>query len=229
MAIGVGKLLGFKIADNFKFPLFALNIADYWRRWHISLTSWLTDYVFMPLNIKFRDWGNWGMILSIIITFVLIGMWHGANWTFALFGLYHGLLYIPLILSGAFFKKAKLKTNKLGLPTAKDFGHIVLTFLLVVIGLILFRAENVGQAWEYVCGICDKSFLVKPEHFAKRRFLFIAMMILIEWIQRNKEHGLSRIEEKVSSGWRVFAYYLLIILVLYYSTGAQQTFIYFQF
>ncbi|KAA6306840.1 Peptidoglycan O-acetyltransferase, partial [termite gut metagenome] len=93
MAIGVGKLLGFKITKNFNYPFFKTNIAEFWRGWHISLTSWLTDYVFMPLNIKFRSIGKWGTIVAIIITFVLVGLWHGANWTFAVFGLYHGLLY----------------------------------------------------------------------------------------------------------------------------------------
>jgi D-alanyl-lipoteichoic acid acyltransferase DltB (MBOAT superfamily) len=89
MAIGIAKLLGFRITKNFNYPLFAQNISDYWRRWHISLTSWLTDYVFMPLNVKWRNWGKWGMILAIIVDFVLCGFWHGANWTFVLWGLYH--------------------------------------------------------------------------------------------------------------------------------------------
>ena len=231
MAIGVGKLIGFKIADNFKFPLFALNIADYWRRWHITLTSWLTDYVFMPLNIKFRDWGNLGMILSIIITFVLIGMWHGANWTFALFGLYHGLLYIPLILSGAFFKKAKLKTNKLGLPVAKDFGRMVLTFVFVVIGLILFRADSVGKAWEYVCGICDGSLLSIPwldsQIYYIPQFSFIIAMMVVEWLQRNKQHGL--VLDGIKSKIVRYGIYALLIVLMLWVGGQAETFIYFQF
>ncbi len=235
MAIGVGKLLGFKIADNFKFPLFALNIADYWRRWHITLTSWLTDYVFMPLNIKYRDWGNWGMILSIVITFVLIGLWHGANWTFALFGLYHGLLYIPLILSGAFFKKAKLKTNKLGLPVAKDFGRMVLTFVLVVIGLILFRADSVGQAWEYVCGMMQFGtikatyrFFMPDELLAFPANVYILIMMIVEWCQRVKQHGLAVSKANHLALLRVIFYYAMILTVLSYSC-VEKTFIYFQF
>lgn len=231
MAIGVGKLIGFKIADNFKFPLFALNIADYWRRWHITLTQWLTDYVFMPLNIKFRDWGNWGMILSIVITFVLIGMWHGANWTFALFGLYHGLLYIPLILSGAFFKKTKLKTNKLGLPVAKDFGRMILTFVLVVIGLILFRADSVGQTLEYVSSICDFSILKGPwlinRLYYIPQFIFIAIMMIAEWQQRTKEHGL--VLDQIPSKILRYCIYGILVILLIWVGGHAETFIYFQF
>lgn len=147
MAIGVGCVLGLKVAENFKRPFFSENIAEYWRRWHISLTGWLTDYVFMPLNIHFRNLEKYGSILAIVITFVLIGFWHGASWTFALFGLYHGLLYIPLIISGAFFKKAKQKRGEWGLPTFRSVIKMLGTFLLVALGLIIFRAATVEDAF----------------------------------------------------------------------------------
>lgn len=146
MAIGVGCLLGLKITENFKRPFFSQNIAEYWRKWHISLTGWLTDYVFMPLNIRFRNFEKWGSIFAIIITFVLIGLWHGADWTFAIFGLYHGLLYIPLMLSGAFFKKSKIKKNESGLPNFSSTMKMLGTFLLVALGLILFRSTSLGEA-----------------------------------------------------------------------------------
>ncbi|MBB5440356.1 D-alanyl-lipoteichoic acid acyltransferase DltB (MBOAT superfamily) [Pedobacter sp. AK017] len=145
MAIGVGCLLGIKITENFKRPFFSQNIAEYWRKWHISLTGWLTDYVFMPLNIRFRNMEKWGSIFAIIITFVLIGLWHGSAWTFALFGLYHGLLYIPLMLSGAFFKKSKLKKNSYGLPVFSSSLKMLGTFLLVALGLILFRSASLNE------------------------------------------------------------------------------------
>ena len=231
MAIGVGKLLGLKIAKNFNYPFFALNIADFWRRWHMSLTSWLTDYVFMPLNIKFRDWGNWGMILAIIINMVLVGMWHGANWTFAVFGLYHGLLFVPLILSGAFLKKTKLQTNKLGLPVLKDFGRMVLTFVLVMIGQLIFRADSIGQLWVYICGICDKSLLSTPwlmnRIYYIPQFAFILLMFAAEWLQRKQEYALA-IDNVQSKTLRYSIYVVLIILLLWVG-GQAETFIYFQF
>ncbi|TSJ43682.1 MBOAT family protein [Mucilaginibacter corticis] len=146
MAIGVGYLLGIKITENFKRPFFSQNIAEYWRKWHISLTGWLTDYVFMPLNVSFRNMEKWGSIFAIIITFILIGMWHGAAWTFALFGLYHGLLYVPLMLSGAFFKKNKVKKTKSGLPPFNVVLKMIWTFLLVSFGLILFRSATLADA-----------------------------------------------------------------------------------
>lgn len=231
MAIGVGKLLGLKIAKNFNYPFFALNIADFWRRWHMSLTSWLTDYVFMPLNIKFRDWGNWGMILAIIINMVLVGMWHGANWTFAVFGLYHGLLFVPLILSGAFFKKAKLQTNKLGLPVLKDFGRMVLTFVLVMIGQLIFRADSIGQLGVYLCGICDRSLLSIPWLNNREYYIplgcFIAAMLIAEYIQRKEDHGL--VIDNLHIAARYIICYILLALILVFGNFGANQFIYFQF
>lgn len=232
MAIGVGKLLGFKIADNFKTPFFALNMADFWRRWHMSLTSWLTDYVFMPLNIKFRDLGNFGMILAIIINMVVVGMWHGANWTFAVFGLYHGLLFVPLIVSGAFFKKEKLNTNRIGMPVLKDFGRIVLTFFFVVIGLILFRAPSVMGAFEYLAGMMQLGtlratyrFFILPE---VRLISWICVaMLVIEWNQRNTNHGFDIARFHPVVRYMLFIVLLLVIFFLYPATSSQ--FIYFQF
>lgn len=231
MAIGVGRLMGFKITKNFNYPFFALNIADYWRRWHISLTSWLTDYVFMPLNIKFRDWGNWGMILAIIINMVVVGMWHGANWTFAAFGLYHGLLFVPLILSGAFFKKAKLQTNRLGLPVLKDFGRMVLTFGLVTIGLMLFRAPSISDAWDAGCTICSSTLLKSPYLLFAQDMVFMAIGIVVmmgmEWLQRSQDHGL--VLERMKSRVLRYAIYLVLITMILWRSDPGDAFIYFQF
>lgn len=231
MAIGVGKLMGFKIAKNFNYPFFALNIADFWRRWHMSLTSWLTDYVFMPLNIKFRDWDNWGMILAIIINMVVVGMWHGANWTFAAFGLYHGLLFVPLILSGSFMKKSKLQTSRLGLPVLKDFGRMVLTFTLITIGLILFRAPSISAAWDAGCAICSRTLFVTPYLLFAQDMAFIAIGILVmmgvEWLQRNEDHGLELYRMKS----RVLRYgiYIVLITMILWKGDSGDAFIYFQF
>ncbi|KAA6323559.1 Peptidoglycan O-acetyltransferase [termite gut metagenome] len=227
MAIGVGKILGFRITKNFNYPFFGRNIAEYWRNWHISLTSWLTDYVFMPLNIKFRDIGKWGPILAIIITFVLIGLWHGANWTFAVFGLYHGLLYIPLMLSGSFFKKSKLKTNRYGLPTLGDASKMLLTFLLVTFGLIIFRAENIAQAWDYLCRMFSSSLFTFPDR-GRSPIVYIIILLAVEWFQRDKQHAL-QIENVVKYRIIRWSIYSLIVLYTITNAGDQAEFIYFQF
>ena len=231
MAIGVGKLLGFRITSNFNNPFFALNVSDYWRRWHMSLTSWLTDYVFTPLNFQFRRWGKAGMVLAIIINMVLVGLWHGANWTFVVFGLYHGVLFIPLILSGAFMRKEELKTNRLGLPVLKDFGRIVLTFAFMAFGAIIFRAESIGQAWDYLCKICDTSLFTLPwlmnRHFYVTVVLSILTCLVVEWIQRDKEHAFD-LQGIKSHGLKFFLYYLVIAVIFWFG-GHAETFVYFQF
>lgn len=228
MAIGVGKVLGLKVAKNFNYPFFAVNVADFWRRWHMSLTSWLTDYVFMPLNVRFRNMGQAGMILAIIINFVLVGMWHGDNWTYAVFGLYHGLLFIPLILSGAFFKKGKIKTGLLGLPCLKDAGRMLLTFILVTIGLVIFRADSVARAFEYISCIFTNGvlrFSLEPKHW--QCIVCIIIIMSVEWVQRKRDHGLDL--SSVRSGLLKYAIYLAIIgFTLITSTDAS-SFIYAQF
>ena len=218
MAIGIAKLLGICLADNFRAPLFALNIADYWKRWHISLTTWLTDYVFMPLNIKFRNLNKWGIIFAILITFILIGLWHGADWTFGLFGLYHGLLYVPLILSGAFYRKTKLTTNQYGLPVFRDFCRILLTNILVMFGLLLFRAPSLAGCWHFIESLCDSSILSLPQVENIPHLLVVGVaifvMLLMEW------------KNRLPNRW--WMYYALTLAIWWFA-GQDIDFIYFQF
>ena len=229
MAIGVSKLLGFRVTKNFDYPFFAQNIAEYWRKWHISLTSWLTDYVFMPLNIKWRDWGNRGTIAAIIITFILIGAWHGDNWRFVIFGFYHGILYIPLILSGAMFKKTKLETYKWGLPKLNVLFNILLTFSIVTLGNIIFRSDNLEQAFEYLRGMANMSLFSISIIKSGLALLLISIpfLLFVEWLQRNKEHGLSKLPSNIVLRWMIYVSFCIII----YKFGIfnYSKFIYFQF
>ena len=231
MAIGVAKILNLQVARNFNHPFLARNIAEYWRNWHISLTGWLTDYVFAPLNIAFRYMNNLGIILAIVINFVLIGLWHGANWTFALFGLYHGLLYIPLILSGSFAKKKKLRPNKIGLPNLKDFSLMLITFILVSIGLILFRAESITQAGEYLASIFKCTDMFNVSMLEGKKYIFPVLLILtLEWLQRDKEHALQFPSGKLFNYTAVrYLIYAVLVSVIFVYAGEVQSFIYFQF
>ena len=232
MAIGTGKLLGFRVTRNFNYPFFATNVAEYWRRWHMSLTSWLTDYVFMPLNVRFRDWGKLGMIVAILINMVLVGLWHGANWTFGVFGLYHGLLFVPLILSGAFAKRHKLKDGWMGLPKLSDLGGMILTFLLVTIGLVIFRAESVGQAWQFLSGMAHLEtlkgfwlFFLHPD-FRTKTILIVALMA-IEWWNRSVEFPLVPMKDY---HWTArYAIYLGLACLLIMLWGKNLTFLYIDF
>ena len=198
----------------------------------MSLTGWITDYVFMPLNIAFRNIGNWGIILATLINLIIIGLWHGANWTYGVFGLYHGLLFIPLILSGAFGKNKKLKANSHGLPFLKDFWKMVGTFCLVAIGHIIFRANDMGEAVAFVQAMVTNGLEGGSiiDSYGKLYIGFAILLLMIEWIQRKEEHALQLQAFKLFR-WQAmrFAFYLLIILLILTFTGKSQAFIYFQF
>lgn len=233
MAIGTGKLLGFNITKNFNYPFFATNIADFWRRWHISLTSWLTDYVFTPLSFTFRKWGKWGTIAAIIVNFAIVGLWHGANWTFLILGIYFGLLFIPLILSGSFYKNKKGNEHQSGFQNLYNFLKIVATFLLVTLGFVLFRADDISEAIVYVGNIFTSSIFSVPKTIGYTNvvmllsFLFISLMLRYEWKNKDKEYGLEISHKKI---FVQYAHYAVIIFLIYFFGSADtSTFIYFQF
>lgn len=231
IAIGVSKLLGFSIMKNFDYPLFSQNIADFWRKWHISLTAWLTEYVFTPLTIAFRDWNKSGLILAIIINFILVGMWHGANWTFILFGLLHGCFYIPLILKGNFNKKTKMAKGKL-FPSFREIFNMASLFILLMFTFIIFRSDNIGQALSYYQLLLSKSLLSFPTTndgiTLGVTLFFILLMFVVEWLYREKDYGLQI--GNIKKPWlRIGIYYLLLLVIFVFRANEANQFIYFQF
>ena len=227
IAIGISRLLGFNISKNFDFPFFSQNIAEFWRKWHISLTSWLTEYVFTPLSISFRDYGKWGLILAIIINFTICGIWHGANWTYVLFGFLHGIYFIPLIIKGTLNKKKKIAKDKL-LPSFKEFVNIIGTFTLVMFTMVIFRSETIGKAFDFYLNLFSKSLFSKPSLLHKPLLLLIFIFITIEWFGRGKQYAIAVLGSSWPKPIRYILYYLIVILILWYS-GKDQQFIYFKF
>lgn len=231
MAIGVGNILGFKITENFKRPFFATNVSEFWRRWHISLTSWLTDYVFIPLNIMLRDYGKLGSILAISINFILVGMWHGANWTYFVFGIYYALLFIPMMTGGNFFKKEKIATNKYGLPVKNVVIKMSLTYLLVSISFLLFRSNTIDQAFDIISTIfSNNSFSIFTDSLTLTNacicFIILAYKDIQDEYFKNSKFPLP----KALDPWRnsiTLVFYSLIILLFGVFDNTQ--FIYFQF
>lgn len=231
MAIGVGKVLGFDVAINFRAPFLARNIAEFWQRWHISLTTWLTDYVFMPLNIAMRDRGQAGLMLAVIVNMVLIGFWHGADWTFGLFGLYFGLLYIPLIVRGKFGKKKRIKAGAFGLPKGSDLMCMVSTYCLVAMGFMLFKADTVAAFVDFCGNIARPSLLSVPSlGLPAFTYIGLAMLVGCEWLCRDREHPLQFVHGPAvrSRALRWIIYYVLILCIFLFQ-GETQQFIYFQF
>lgn len=229
IAIGVGRLFAYRVAQNFNYPLFALNIADFWKRWHISLTSWVTDTIFTPLSFIWRRYKKWGIIGAIIIDFLIVGFWHGANWQYLIYGLFHGLLFIPLIFSNQLSQTAKIRTTRLGLPRISDVIRILATFILVAISFILFRAPSLEAAIHYIHNLFSVSFFRLPYFLEEidRWPLVIAIgFLLIVEIYWKKTHYLKLPFKSYSL--RVCIYFILILYMLLFAGPVAQS-IYVQF
>lgn len=242
IAIGTAKLFGIKLMRNFNNPYFSRDIAEFWRRWHISLTTWFRDYVYIPLggsrpeipaHIKNPDrYKKWIIVRNTFVIFLLSGFWHGANWTFIAWGAYHALLFLPLILLG----KNRKYTNQVAegrfLPTWKECGQILLTFALVVLGWIIFRAETITQAWDILESIFSKSLFTIPwlrnRYFYIPLFTCLVLQILTEWINRQKSHpfDLSSINNHTV---KYLIYFVIISLIIFFTPPTPSPFIYFQF
>ncbi len=231
MAIGIARMLGFNITKNFNFPFFAQNIAEYWRRWHISLTSWLTDYVFTPLSISFRDYGKFGLVLAILLNFTVVGLWHGANWTFIWFGFLHGCYFVPLIIRGTMNKKKKTDVKKI-FPPFVEFRNILLTFILVTIANIIFRADSMSDALNFFKHIFSTSIFSYPlftnRSSALIALIFSCILLTAEWLQRDKDHALQLNNTRLPKVFRWSLYYVIGVVIIWFG-GFQETFIYFQF
>jgi len=226
IAIGTAKLFGIKLMRNFNNPYFSRDIAEFWRRWHISLTTWFRDYVYIPLGGS--RVGKWKIVRNTFVIFLVSGIWHGANWTFLAWGAYHALLFLPLILLGANRKYTNQIAEGRIFPTWRESLQMLCTFFLVVIGWIIFRAENITQAWEYIAHGCSLSLFSLPMIQGGLKFtLFsIAVMLLVEWFNRAKEHALQIRTCPLWLRWSIC--YLLIICILQFARNSQ-SFIYFQF
>ncbi len=226
IAIGTAKLFGVKLMRNFNNPYFSRDIAEFWRRWHISLTTWFRDYVYIPLGGSRVSKAK--IVRNTFVIFLLSGFWHGANWTFIAWGAYHAVLFLPLILLGMNRKYTNQVAEGRWFPTWKETGQILLTFMLAVIGWIIFRATTISEAWSIMKGICDISLFTMPMMIVglKRTILFIAVLLFIEWIDRDKEHALSL--SGLPQWARLIVLYGLILIMLEFM-GHSQSFIYFQF
>ena len=229
IAIGCAKLFGIKLTTNFRVPYFSRNVREFWRRWHITLMGWFTQYVYFPLGGSRSSRGR--TILNTLIVFALSGLWHGADWTFVLWGLYHALLFIPLIVLGSQRYKDTVAHGRL-LPTWRETVSMVVTFLLINFGWILFRAPDFAAFTEYVSRLFSPSLFNYHGLTMKMAtmLLWCAALLLVEWIQRERQHVLQ------IDGYRLLsarparlALYALLVLLIFYFAGKVQTFIYFQF
>lgn len=230
MAIGTSKLFGVKLMQNFKFPYFSRDLAEFWRRWHISLNSWFRDYVYIPLGgsrVKKAV-----VVRNIFVVFLLSAMWHGAGLNFIFWGVYHALLIVLLFLMGRNRKNLDVVSSGRLLPNLKEIAQMLVTFMFVTFGWIAFRSDNLQIFFNYVSGMAQwGTFRAVPRFFVQSDMwpmnLFICLMLVVEWLQRDKEFGLDI--QYIKCGWIRWVIYLAVSVMIIMVGGLPEPFVYFQF
>ena len=234
IAIGTSRLFGFNLMQNFATPYFSRDIAEFWRRWHISLSTWFRDYLYIPLGGS--KGGTSQKLRNTLIIFLVSGFWHGANWTFVIWGLLNAIYFIPLMLSGRNRKHVQHSGDS-QVFTFREVLGILTTFLMTCLAWIFFRAPNVSDAIKYLERIFYKNdfFPIIPSSWGGRlqtdfiaTIFVISLLIFIDWRGRNKPHSLtlSSLPQNKFYRWLI---YILLALVLWVFSGDPQGFIYFQF
>ncbi len=230
IAIGTSRLFGFDLMQNFNFPYFSRDIAEFWRRWHISLSTWFRDYLYIPLGGSHG--GTWMKVRNTFVIFIVSGFWHGANWTFIVWGTLNAIYFLPLLLTNK--NRINMETVAHGklLPSIKEFAFMLLTFGLTVFAWIFFRANDIGHALSYISEILSLSLFSIPYYvgigYAIPTIVLIIVFISIEWIGREEAHAIGNFDLKCKRPYRWLFYYLLIFSIIKWG-GNQQEFIYFQF
>lgn len=230
IAIGTSRLFGFNLMQNFAFPYFSRDIAEFWRRWHISLSTWFRDYLYIPLG---GSKGGTGMkIRNIFVIFIVSGFWHGANWTFITWGALNAIYFLPMLLSNRNRKNLNSVAEGKHLLSLKDFASITFTFGLTVLAWVFFRADNIGHATDYISEIFSLSLFETPTSLLKLDAvitgILVAMFVLIEWLGREGQYGIEKFGLQWGMPFRYILYYALILAILWFG-GKEQQFIYFQF
>ncbi|GHV81020.1 O-acyltransferase [Spirochaetia bacterium] len=230
IAIGTSRLFGINLMQNFSYPYFSRDIAEFWRRWHISLTTWFRDYVYIPLGGSRR--GAWISIRNTFVIFILSGFWHGANWTFVIWGFLNAVYFLPLLLLKKNRTYVEIAAKGKLLPNGGELLGMIVTFSLTVFTWIFFRAENIGDALRYISGIFSSSFFSMPELGIVSPWSIasvcaaVPVLVCMEWINREKEYGFKKQARNKCVRWLV---YIIIGMMIIELGGGQQGFIYFQF
>ncbi len=228
IAIGTSKLFGIKLMRNFNVPYFSRDIAEFWRRWHISLTTWFRDYVYIPLGGSRCSKAK--IVRNTFVIFLLSGFWHGANWTFIVWGAYHALLFLPLILLGKNRKYRNTVAEGRLYPSLKETGQMLLTFFLVTIGWIIFRAESIEQSLAIFSRIVHGPFFTVPwidsPTFMLKLVIALPVLLVLEWSGRNKECPIKFVHTGKIYRWVIYS--ALSVAIFAFGTTSE-SFIYFQF
>ncbi|MEL6810811.1 MAG: MBOAT family O-acyltransferase [Bacteroidota bacterium] len=227
IAIGTARLFGFDLKQNFAYPYFSRDIAEFWRKWHISLSTWFRDYIYIPLGGSKANKAQ--TIRNVFIIFLVSGFWHGANWTFIAWGAVHALFFLPLLLFQRNRRYLTVVAENRIFPSFRDGLNMTITFVLTALAWIFFRAETLGQALDIFGGIFSKSILSIPEILPQKVLAYIVLFIMVEWWGRRQQFAIENIVTlKKSVRW--ICYLVLIMSIYFFGRFSQEIeFIYFQF
>jgi alginate O-acetyltransferase complex protein AlgI len=233
IAIGTAKLFGIDLLRNFAFPYFSRDIAEFWRRWHISLSSWFRDYLYIPLGGSKS--GRLKSVRNIFIIFIVSGFWHGANWTFIAWGALNALYFLPLLLLKRNRQNMEIVAAGNRWPSLNDFFKILLTFSLTVFAWIFFRSESISKAFSIIRKIFSFSIFMKPQGDAFLAtfqpliiFSLVGVFLMLEWVGREGQYAISFIGKRWPGPIK-WAFYYSLIFSIFYFAGEKREFIYFQF
>lgn len=230
IAIGTARLFGFNLMRNFAFPYFSRDIAEFWRRWHISLSTWFRDYLYIPLGGS--RVGTVLKVRNIFVIFLISGFWHGANWTFIAWGALNAIYFLPLLLINKNRSNLDTVAQNKYLPTLRELVHMLTTFGLTVFAWIFFRAENIDHAFNYISGIFSSSVFEIPDFTDMKNalitILLTAIFVAVEWLGRNQQYAIQNLGYKLNRPLRYVVYYAIFVALFWFG-GEEQQFIYFQF
>lgn len=230
MAIGTGMLFGLKLSPNFAHPFAAQTTAEFWRRWHISLSSWVRDYLFLPLSSFTRRWGQWGVAASLMVTFIALGIWHGAGWTFAVYGFIQGLVIVW-----------ELRTEKIRDKVRKQIGKrlfatlsVIRTYLIFAVSLVFFKAQSISDAFYFLRNISFQPHaswkeinIGMSDHICIVSGSAFLLILLYDYFMSKGDLHLHLENQPAFVRWTV--YYLIVFAVFAYGKFGTENFIYLQF
>ncbi|PID27771.1 MAG: membrane-bound O-acyltransferase family protein [Candidatus Cloacimonadota bacterium] len=231
IATGTAKLFGFDLMQNFAFPYFSRDIAEFWRRWHISLSTWFRDYLYIPLGGSRGGVGK--QIRNTFIIFTVSGFWHGANWTFIFWGALNAFYFLPLLLTKNNRRNLDIVAAGKFFPCPKEILQMIITFSMTVFAWIFFRSNDMTHAFRYIVGIFSSSLFQVPQ-FPERigaffTLLLISVFMLTEWVGREEKYALAFIRKIRNKLLRFTVYALIVFSMGMFMPTAESPFIYFQF
>ncbi|MFT7421882.1 MAG: alginate O-acetyltransferase complex protein AlgI [Arcticibacterium sp.] len=228
IAIGTSRLFGFDLMKNFAYPYFSRDIGEFWRRWHISLSTWFRDYLYIPLG------GSKGSmkikVRNVFLIFLVSGFWHGANWTFLIWGALNAIYFLPLLLMKKNRRYLEVPSNDKLLPSVREVIQMLITFSLVSFSWIFFRADSLPDAVSYINSMFSLSVFSIPTLVPKTLVLLLFAFVLTEWLQRKEDFALGNLQRKLAKPLRWLSYVSLIFVIYFFGNYKESVeFIYFQF